>query len=58
MRNKTLTKQCDSCNFCIMNDKNHLCCSWGNSKSIKILNTPKRKKGYPECKLIKRRVNI
>jgi hypothetical protein len=53
MRQKTLTKQCDSCSFCIMNDKNQLCCGWGNSKSIKILNTPKRKKGYPECNLIK-----
>jgi len=53
MRQKTLTKQCDSCNFCIMNERNQLCCTWGHGKFIKVLNTPKRKKGYPNCNLIK-----
>ena len=54
MRQKTLTKQCDKCAFCIMTDNNELSCAWGNSKSLKILVPTKRKKGQLDCKLLKK----
>ena len=53
MRRKTLTKDCGTCNHCKMNDINQTYCDWGNSKVIKLLETPKGKGGYPECNLIK-----
>jgi hypothetical protein len=52
MRKKVLTKQCNGCDDCKMNERNQLYCDFGNSKDQKILLTPKRKSGYPPCKLI------
>jgi hypothetical protein len=54
MRQKTLTKQCNACGFCIMTDNNQLSCAWGNSKALKILVPTKRKKGQPNCRLLKK----
>ena len=53
MRRKTLTKDCGTCDHCIMDDTNRMCCNWGNSKTAKVLEPPKGKGGYPECNLIK-----
>ena len=53
MRRKVLTKSCNGCDDCKMNERNQLYCDWGNGKDIKILESPKRKGGYPDCNLIK-----
>jgi hypothetical protein len=53
MRKKVLTRHCTGCDFCKMNERNQTYCDWGNSKVQKILKSPKRKGGYPECRLIK-----
>ncbi len=52
MRKKVLTKHCNACDDCKMNDRNQLYCSWGDGKDIKILEKPKRKGGYPDCNLV------
>lgn len=54
MRQKILTKQCNKCGFCIMTDSNQLSCAWGNSRKLKILLPSKRKKGQPQCRLLKK----
>lgn len=52
MRKKVLTIQCTNCNYCKMNNNNQLYCDWGVGKDIKILGNPKRKSGYPSCRLM------
>lgn len=42
-RTKVLTKQCPSCNDCSIDDNNNFVCTWGNSKTKKILTQPKGK---------------
>ena len=53
MRKKVLTRNCTGCNDCMMNENNQLYCDWGISKTQKILVSPKRKNGYPACKLLR-----
>jgi hypothetical protein len=53
MRKKVLTRDCTGCDFCQMTESNKLECTWGKSKVQKILESPKRKTGYPKCNLIK-----
>lgn len=50
-RKKVLTQSCGGCDFCKIDDSNRVHCTWGKSKAIKVLGTPKRKGGYPECNL-------
>lgn len=46
---KALTRDCPSCNLCIINDSGEFQCLWGISKKIKILHPQKGKPRY--CKL-------
>ena len=37
---KILTKDCPSCNLCIINDAGEFQCNWGKAKKRKILSSP------------------
>jgi len=50
---KTLTIDCNTCDFCKVNEQNKLICKWGKIKKGKIMEPAKRKKGVLRCNLIK-----
>ena len=53
MRKKSLTKNCPTCQYCMINDNSYFICTWGNGKPKLLI----RHKTKPllECNLISRK---
>lgn len=55
MNKKTLTIDCNTCDFCRVTDDNQFVCTWGKTKKGKIMHPAKRKKGVVKCNLIRKK---
>lgn len=55
MQTKTLTIDCNTCDFCKADEKNQFICKWGKTKKGKIMQPAKRKHGVVRCNLIRKK---